>query len=403
MYSLEMRAKRHIKSHMMPKEANINPRVLLMLPALESGGVERCVLEIAKFLKKRAVFCVVCSKGGGLVKELEQADIVHERLDLKTHKPWVIRKNREILKYIIAKYEINLIHSHSRVPNLQIWPISRQLGIRLISTVHSAYPYRTWLKKKYNAIMTKGNPIIVVSEFIRQYMRAHYHVPDERMKVIYPGVDHRLYDPDRVSKEAKTALLERWAHPTHKKVLIFPARVTRHKGHLVFLQALHEMREEKSLMDWQCYIVGGTNKQTSGYEKELKKTIEKYKLSDLVKMVGLERDMVLVYAVANLSVTASLQGEAFGLVNAEALAMEVPVLATSHGASLEIIDEGKNGWLVPPADVKALVHKLKMILPLSKESLKSYGKKGRNKICQNYPLEKMVKETLSLYQKVIIN
>ena len=385
------------------KESLINPRVLLMLPALESGGVERCVLNIAKFLKKRSVLCVVCSKGGGLVQELEQAGVHHESLDLKTHKPWRIRQNRQKIEKIIAKYEINLIHSHSRVPNLQVWPIARRLGVPLISTVHSAYPYRTWLKKKYNAVMTKGDSIIVVSEFIRQHMLQHYHVPDQKMKVIYPGVDSTLYDPARVAEAQRASLLKRWHHPTHKKVLIFPARVIRHKGHLVFLEALREMQGERSLLDWQCYIVGGTNKQTSGYEKELKKTIEDYALSDLVKMVGLERDMATVYAVADLSVTASLQGEAFGLVNAEALAMEVPVLATSHGASLEIIDEEHNGWLVPSADVKALIYKLKKILPLSKETLKSYGRKGRDKICQNYPLEKMGEETLSLYQKVIMS
>jgi glycosyltransferase involved in cell wall biosynthesis len=111
--------------------------------------------------------------------------------------------------------------------------------------------------------------------------------------------------------------------------------------------------------------------------------------------------MPLVYAAADIVVSASTDPEAFGRVPPEAGAMSRPVIATDHGGARETVLPGVSGLLTPPGDADALAAAIADLLSRSPEQLRKMGEAGRAHIRGNFSLEKMQSETLALYRSML--
>ena len=90
-------------------------------------------------------------------------------------------------------------------------------------------------------------------------------------------------------------------------------------------------------------------------------------IGEHLRFVGAQKQMREFYHLSDFVISASRQPEAFGRTVAEALAMERPVIAPAHGGALDIIRDGENGYLVPPADDAALADALMLIWGTSKK------------------------------------
>jgi glycosyltransferase involved in cell wall biosynthesis len=96
----------------------------------------------------------------------------------------------------------------------------------------------------------------------------------------------------------------------------------------------------------------------------------------------------------------SSQPEAFGKVAIEAMAMGRPVIATSHGGSLETVIDGKTGLLVPPKDNRALAEAIKKLLKSSRLCTE-LGKNGQLYVLANFTARIMCERTLGMYQSLL--
>jgi glycosyltransferase involved in cell wall biosynthesis len=96
----------------------------------------------------------------------------------------------------------------------------------------------------------------------------------------------------------------------------------------------------------------------------------------------------------------STEPEAFGRVAVEAQAMGKPIIATAHGGSLETVIEGKTGWLVKPCDVEDLAKALHEAIQ-DRTSRNNLGRKGRGWVLENFTVQGMCRETVSLYHRMI--
>jgi len=162
--------------------------VLQTLPALNSGGVERGTLEIARALVAAGHRSIVVSNGGRLVDQLVREGSEH--ITLPVHKKslfslFQVRPFRRLLTDINP----DIVHARSRVPAWIAWLALRKMDLatrpRFITTVHGLYSV-----SPYSAIMTKGERVIVVSETVRNYVLKNYpSCPPERIQLIYRGVD----------------------------------------------------------------------------------------------------------------------------------------------------------------------------------------------------------------------
>lgn len=380
------------------RDSNKKIAVLQVLPSLKSGGVERGTIEIAIALKARGMVPIVASSGGALVRQLEQAGILHITLPLNRKTPWSIYSNIRQLERIIKEHDVDIIHARSRAPAWSAYYAARNTGVHFVTTFHGTYNMLGNLKKRYNAIMTKGEKVIAISEFIERHIKEHYSIEPERLVTIPRGVDLKAFDVNDMNEVRLMRLFHYLKIPSELPVILMPARLTRWKGHVFLLDALKKLPHR----NFFCIIIGD-DKDRQAYREELEQLIRDSDLVGNVRIVKHTYDMAATYHVASIVACVSLDPEAFGRVAVEAQAMGKPVIATNHGGFLETILPEKTGWLVPPGDVDALSNTIDLALSAIKrpamrqqiaEDCMAHAK-------NHFPITKMTEATLDLYEELV--
>jgi hypothetical protein len=115
------------------------PTVLQVLPALDSGGVERGTIEIVEALTAQGWTALVASQGGRLVAAVERAGGRHITLPLRTKMPWVMWRNAGRLAEVIGGQGVDLVHARSRAPAWSAWLACRRTGVPFVATYHGIF------------------------------------------------------------------------------------------------------------------------------------------------------------------------------------------------------------------------------------------------------------------------
>ena len=370
------------------------PVVLQVLPALDSGGVERHVLTLAAAVAGAGGVSIVASSGGRLVPTVERAGR-HLALPLERRGPLAIRANARRLEAAIREHGVNLVHAHSRAPAWAAWLAARRTGVPLVTTYHGTYSEGLPGKRLYNSVMARGARVIAPSRFVAGMVSARHATPPERLRVVPHGVDTRIFDPEVVVPDRLVRMAAGWRVPDGAPTILLPGRLTRWKGQAVLIKALARMQRRDAVV----LLTGDARRQ--GYAKELAALAETLGLGERVRMVGHIEDMPAALMLSDVVVNASTDPEAFGLVIAEALAMERPVIASDHGAARETVAQGETGWRVPPGDETALAARLDAVLAMTQAQRQAIGRAARAFVLAHHDLARMQEATLDVYEELL--
>ena len=376
--------------------------VMQILPALESGGVERGTIDVAKALKHEGFEPIVVSKGGVLVYQLREAGITHITLPVGSKNPLTIFLNIGRLVKIIAEHKVDIIHARSRAPMWSAYFACKKTKIKLVATVHGTYSlnFSKWEnfapKRIYNQIMLKADRVIAVSNFIKTYLLKNY--PGnflERVTVIQRGADLNYFNSKAVSNSRVIELMTKWHLPEDKKIILMPARFTAWKGHEFLIETLAKVKN-----DFCCVLVGSDHGHKA-FRKKIEQLVVKKDLEGKVRIVGLCKDMQTAYSIAHLVVCPSIRPEAFGRVSIEAQALGKIIIATKIGGSLDTIVEDKTGFLVDVGDAQKFAELIDRVLEMSKTETDVIGDAAHKNIEENFSNEKMCRLTLDVYRELI--
>lgn len=372
------------------------PVILQVLPELKSGGVERGTIEIAKAGTLLGYEMLVTSNGGHLVGQLENAHVTHITLPLASKNPFVIIRNIERIKQVIKKYNVDIIHARSRAPAWSAYFATKETNCHFITTFHGHYSYKNAIKKLYNSIMTKGEVVIAISDFIKKHLIDDYGVDPRKIKVVSRGVDLAQFTRDKVQKIRMINMAAHFRIELDIPVILLPARFTRWKGHEFLIDALALLKDEKFV----C-VFAGYDKKHQNYYNDLKNKVKEKDLFHKIRMIGEVKDMPALYSLSDIVVSASTKPEAFGRIAIEGQAMERLVIATNHGGSLETVTHEENGWLVTPGDIDGLAKVLRELLNISTKNRKTITANARQNVEANFSIENMVKKTFIIYNNVL--
>jgi glycosyltransferase involved in cell wall biosynthesis len=376
--------------------AATGPTVLQVLPALQTGGVERGTCDMAAALMDAGWRAVVASAGGPMVRELERAGAVHVTLPLGTKNPLGIWRNAARLAGLVAEWSVDLVHARSRAPAWSAYWASRRTGVPLVTTFHGTYNNQNALKRHYNAIMTRGARVIAISDFIAEHVRVEHGCPVDRIRVIPRGVDIRSFDPEAVRPDRIVTLARSWRLADGLPVVMLPGRLTRWKGQTVLIDAMARLGRR----DVQAVLVGADQGRTA-YRAELEALIARYGLEGVVRIVDHCNDMPAAYMLADVVVSASTDPEAFGRVVAEAGAMGRPVIVAGHGGAREIVLDGETGWSTPPADSSALAEALARALDMPLAARQVLAATAIAHVRARYTKAAMCAATLAVYAELL--
>ncbi len=332
-------------------------KVMYILPALSSGGVEQVVLELCEGLSAtKEVSCDVVSAGGRMVPLVEATGATHHVLPLE-------KKNLRLLPAIfrlaglIRRCKPDILHIHSRVPGWVAYFAEKRLppGKRpvVVSSFHGVYTVG-----RYSRIMTRGAAVVAVSQFIREHILARYRgVNPQRIHVIPNSIDTGQFHP---GYRPNSAWLRDWReqHPelSEKFVLCLPGRITRIKGHTLLAGLISGLRAHG--VPAHALIVGETKRGKGHLCKKLQALYAERGMAEHVTWLGHRNDLRDIACVSDVVLSLSLAPESFGKTTLEALALARPVAGFDHGGVGEQLHQFYPEGCVPVGDVKAMIELL---------------------------------------------
>ncbi|MFP4257950.1 MAG: glycosyltransferase family 4 protein [Desulfovermiculus sp.] len=232
--------------------------------------------------------------------------------------------------------------------------------------------------------------IVCCSEESRR-IHAGLGYDEDRMLVIPNGFDLETFGP---GQEAGKSLRSDLGLGQNALLIGMAARFHRQKDHLTLIQAARQLKNQGvepffvlcgQGMDWE-------NEELCGWIKESG-------LEDRFFLLGPRSDMPRITAALDVACLSSAYGEAFPNVLGEAMACEVPCVATDLGDSGEIV--GDTGRIVSSRDPEAMARAVKELIDMGIEGRTKLGTRARQRVAERYELGKVVKEYEKLYRSVV--
>ncbi len=217
-------------------------------------------------------------------------------------------------------------------------------------------PKRRALLKLEHRQFTQSDPaphFIAISRMVQDDMRRFYDVPDERLHLVYHGVDTNRFHPDRCAKR-RQAMRQKWGLSPQTVCFLLVAHNLRLKGTWQLLQATRELA--RSHRDFALVIVG------RGKSWPYRQWARYWGCADRVRFVGPMQAIENAYAAADVYVHPAWY-EPFGLVVLEALACGLPVITTPFTGAGELMTDGREGYIIDtPAVTEMLADRMKTLL-----------------------------------------
>ncbi|HSZ06405.1 MAG TPA: glycosyltransferase family 4 protein [Solirubrobacteraceae bacterium] len=224
---------------------------------------------------------------------------------------------------------------------------------------------------------------VCVSEGVAAEIREHYPQLTDRVLTIHNGVDTDTFAPG-VHREAARAMRQGLALPEERLVAVFVGSEWKRKGLAPAIEAL------ASAPEWDLVVAG------DGDREHYQHFADELGVGDRVHWLGVVRDVQVVYELADAFVLPSSY-ETFSLVTFEAAASGLAVLATPVSGVRELIDDGRNGFLISQ-EPRVIAERLRRLAgdPALKASL---GQAARQSALQ-FSWQEMVAKHHELYSRL---
>ena len=377
-------------------------RVAYVLPGLSIGGAESQVLTLASRLD-RARFSpsVVSTAGDGPLRHrLEEADVPVTVLNypgLSLHPLRAIRLLRETLSFFrdmthaFREHAVSIVHAFLPGGNVLGACGAALAGIpvtivskRALCNYKRGHPVFSLVEDLANV---KARAVLVNSKAVALDVEANEHCWRGKIRLIYNGVGAGVH-PLRLG-ELFPGLAGGEKHP----VVTYVANFYGYKGHEDLIEAAGLVARE--IPDVRFLLVG----HDAGAMAEVRNQIARLGLEMHVILAGSRADAPGIFASSTLAVHPSHQ-EGFPNAVLEAMAAGKAVVAAASGGTVEAVEDGRTGILVPPRNPEALAE---AVLRLLRDPARAQrmGEAGRARVQVEFSLERMVRSYQDLYDELL--
>jgi phosphatidylinositol alpha-1,6-mannosyltransferase len=302
---------------------------------------------------------------------------------------WQVRR-------LVKREGITAIHAARTLPEGFItYLVRRMTGTPLLCYVHgeeigvsSTSRELAWMTRR---VFARASRIIANSQNTRKTLLADWRVPEDKVRLLYPGVDTKRFVPSPRDDETRSLL--GWHGRT---VLLTVGRLQKRKGHDMLIRALPAIRERIPNV---LYAIVGDGDERSN----LHAIAETTGVSNLVQFMGEISDEQLLrcyqqcdlFVLPNRAIGRDVEG--FGMVLLEAQACGKPVVAGASGGTAETMQVGQTGRIVACETPELLAGTIIELLS-NPERLEEMGQRGREWVCQRFDWEALVREAAGVFQ-----
>lgn len=169
-------------------------------------------------------------------------------------------------------------------------------------------------------------------------------------------------------------------------------QVIEKKGHDVLLRACQLLKAKA--IPFRLHIFGNS---ATEYGRRLRELAKELELEQEVIWAGFQTNKSEIYSRIHVLIAPTQQEEPFGLVAAEAMAYEVPVIASRSGGFLETVADQETGLLIDGSDPRAIEAAINMYVQ-NPEMLQQHGKQGRSRVIRYFSSNRLKQDLYSLLQ-----
>ena len=313
-----------------------------------------------------------------------------------------------------ANIDADVVHLHTWYTHLGGITAKLNYGIPMVLTVHSLEPLRPWKREQLGGgydfscwvektAIEMADAVIAVSKETKADILRLFDVPEERVHIIYNGIDLDEYRPVKT-----TGALEKYGVDPRAPYVLFVGRITRQKGIVHLVRAI-----EHFAPGFQVVLCAGAP-DTPEIAAEMKAAVAVAQ-SKRPGVIWIEQmvtnpEKIELYSHAGVFCCPSIY-EPFGIINLEAMACETAVVASAVGGIKEVVIEGGTGYLVPlnqmnespfeathpehfARDLAARINEL-MSDPARRDGM---GKAGRKRAEETFSWRAIAKQVVALYE-----
>ena len=385
---------------------NAGVRVLHVNHTAAVSGAERSLLELIENLPE-VVEPLLATPEGRLAEEARRRGIATARISgtagsLKLHPVRTPRALAEIsrvaaeVRLAARQHRAVLIHANSVRAGLALC-LTRPT-VATVVHVRDCLPPGRVSSTTMRLIASTATTMVANSEYTADSVRQL--APTAPLTVVHNPVDLERWDPARIDRvHARTRL--QGVRP-RALLLGVVAQLTPWKGQDTAVEALRLLRQRG--IDAHLLLIGSakfrspsTRFDNEAYVAELRQQIAAAGLEGQVSFLGERDDVPELIAALDVLLLPSWE-EPFGRALVEAMALKVPVVATSVGGPPEILSDGREGFLVEPRDPAAWAAAITRFAE-STTLGREMGRAGRRRVEQTFGLDRHVGAMLEVYRR----
>ena len=305
-----------------------------------------------------------------------------------------------------------VVHSHTWYANMAGHIGSLLHGIPHIATAHSLEPLRPWKAEQLGGGYRISSWIEQTSFSAADAIIAVSHGMKKDLLKCYPDLDaakihvvHNGIDTEAMKKVSSTAALTKYGIELNRPYVLFVGRITRQKGIMHLLRAAEELPAEIGL------VLCASSPDTKELGAEVAEQIEKLAKTRtgvhwITEQVSRSELIELLSNAAVFSCPSIY--EPLGIVNLEAMACEVPVVASNVGGIPEVVIDGETGYLVNYDENETAAYELEFAQKLTQvvndqQAASRMGSAGRKRAELEFGWDKIANQTMAVYETAMNN
>lgn len=276
---------------------------------------------------------------GRIAEELRAAGAALTLLGpAKVSRPWRVWEARRALMALLKREAFDAVVCHAAWPQALFGPVARTAGVPLVFFQHDALTGAHWAERW--ARVTAPDLALCNSRYTASTLPTVY--PRTPWRVLHPPVSD---GGAGLTPSERASLRGELGADAEEVVIVHASRMQEWKGQRLLMEALGRLRQ---VPRWKAWLVGGAQRpEEAAYEAGLKAQAVGLGLGERVRFLGQRSDVPRLLRAAEVHCQPNTGPEPFGLAFVEALYAGLPVVTTSLGGPLEIVD-ASCGVLVPP-------------------------------------------------------
>ena len=319
-------------------------------------------------------------------------------IPLSSSNPWQLWRAYQRLQSLIEEQQIQIVNAH-RSEGFPLLVLLRQRlkSFALIRTRGTTRPLRDhWVNRKLHEDWIEA--VIVPAQVIASQLRQVLNLPSERLQVIYYPVNPSSIDSQGESEAQQSRLecLDRLGIPRHCRVIGIVGRIRPVKGQRILLKSFATLR--KRFPDIVLLMLyRDTNEAEAEWQGLLQDLVES-NLQQSVYLYGYREDVLEIMRHTDIGVVSSVDSEVICRVAVEFFSVGTPVVAFPTGALPEIIQDSVTGRIAKDKSAEALAEILEWMLE-SPKRIAEFGKNARQQSLERFDPNKLLEQTLSVYEQ----